>query len=199
MEEPHEAGEVLLLKPEALDALVEAGLLRREDAVRSIGLSVNGDGSVDAQVLEADGETFRVADRVRSGLELPFRPSSFRLLSVTYDGREVEKLRSLMLESNRILVEGGLLLLKSGLQRDEVPRLLLTTGFASTDPQTVAGYHVGVKVWKSYVRNRCPRCGSELTIPLIPEDSTSIRIWSFYCSSCGYVWNSEEPVLRYSF
>lgn len=190
---------MLLQEREALERLVEAGLLRYEDALRSVRLSLSADGTVEAEVLEDWGGELSVVDRVRSGVELPFRASSLRLLTVIHGGRGAEGLRPLLLESNRLLVEGGVLLLSSGLQRDELPRLLLTTGFAASDPQTVAGYAVGVKVWKSYVRNRCPRCGSELTIPLIPEDSTSVRIWSFYCSSCGYVWNSEEPVLRLTF
>jgi predicted RNA-binding Zn-ribbon protein involved in translation (DUF1610 family) len=183
----------------ALAKLVEHGMLGQGDVRRTLSLNLDGKGPVALDVIDVLEGGFVASDRVTSGTELPLRSNSLRLVTVNYTGRDFVQLRSALLEVNRVLAEGGIVLLRSELPREEVPRLLLTTGFAVSDPQAVSGFSVGVKVWKSYVRNRCPRCGSEMTIPLIPEDSTSIRVWSFYCSSCGYVWNSEEPVLRLTF
>jgi len=183
----------------ALAKLVEHGMLGQGDVRRTLSLNLDGKGPVALDVIDVLEGGFVASDRVTSGTELPLRSNSLRLVTVNYTGSDFVRLRSALLEVNRVLAEGGIVLLRSGLPREEVPRLLLTTGFAVSDPQAVSGFSVGVKVWKSYVRNRCPRCGSEMTIPLIPEDSTSIRVWSFYCSSCGYVWNSEEPVLRLTF
>lgn len=183
----------------ALAKLVEHGMLEQGDVRRTLSLNLDGKGPVALDVIDVLEGGFVASDRVTSGTELPLRSTSLRLVTVNYTGSDFVRLRSALLEVNRVLAEGGIVLLRSELPREEVPRLLLTTGFAVSDPQAVSGFSVGVKVWKSYVRNRCPRCGSEMTIPLIPEDSTSIRVWSFYCSSCGYVWNSEEPVLRLTF
>jgi len=183
----------------ALAKLVEHGMLGQGDVRRTLSLNLDGKGPVALDVIDVLEGGFVVSDRVTSGTELPLRSNSLRLVTVNYTGSDFVRLRSALLEVNRVLAEGGIVLLRSELPREEVPRLLLTTGFAVSDPQAVSDFSVGVKVWKSYVRNRCPRCGSEMTIPLIPEDSTSIRVWSFYCSSCGYVWNSEEPVLRLTF
>jgi len=183
----------------ALAKLVEHGMLGQGDVRRTLSLNLDGKGPVALDVIDVLEGGFVASDRVTSGTELPLRSNSLRLVTVNYTGSDFVRLRSALLEVNRVLAEGGIVLLRSGLPREEVPRLLLTTGFAVSDPQAVSGFSVGVKVWKSYVMNRCPRCGSEMTIPLIPEDSTSIRVWSFYCSSCGYVWNSEEPVLRLTF
>jgi predicted RNA-binding Zn-ribbon protein involved in translation (DUF1610 family) len=183
----------------ALAKLVEHGMLGQGDVRRTLNLNLDGKGPVALDVIDVLEGGFVASDRVTSGTELPLRSTSLRLVTVNYTGSDFVRLRSALLEVNRVLAEGGIVLLRSELPREEVPRLLLTTGFAVSDPQAVSGFSVGVKVWKSYVRNRCPRCGSEMTIPLIPEDSTSIRVWSFYCSSCGYVWNSEEPVLRLTF
>jgi predicted RNA-binding Zn-ribbon protein involved in translation (DUF1610 family) len=183
----------------ALAKLVEHGMLGQGDVRRTLSLNIDGKGPVALDVIDVLEGGFVASDRVTSGTELPLRSNSLRLVTVNYTGSDFVRLRSALLEVNRVLAEGGIVLLRSELPREEVPRLLLTTGFAVSDPQAVSGFSVGVKVWKSYVRNRCPRCGSEMTIPLIPEDSTSIRVWSFYCSSCGYVWNSEEPVLRLTF
>ncbi|MDT7967637.1 MAG: hypothetical protein RQ949_00010 [Candidatus Calditenuis sp.] len=183
----------------ALAKLVEHGMLGQGDVRRTLSLNLDGKGPVALDVIDVLEGGFVVSDRVTSGTELPLRSTSLRLVTVNYTGSDFVRLRSALLEVNRVLAEGGIVLLRSELPREEVPRLLLTTGFAVSDPQAVSDFSVGVKVWKSYVRNRCPRCGSEMTIPLIPEDSTSIRVWSFYCSSCGYVWNSEEPVLRLTF
>jgi predicted RNA-binding Zn-ribbon protein involved in translation (DUF1610 family) len=183
----------------ALAKLVEHGMLGQGDVRRTLSLNIDGKGPVALDVIDVLEGGFDASDRVTSGTELPLRSNSLRLVTVNYTGSDFVRLRSALLEVNRVLAEGGIVLLRSELPREEVPRLLLTTGFAVSDPQAVSGFSVGVKVWKSYVRNRCPRCGSEMTIPLIPEDSTSIRVWSFYCSSCGYVWNSEEPVLRLTF
>jgi predicted RNA-binding Zn-ribbon protein involved in translation (DUF1610 family) len=183
----------------ALAKLVEHGMLEQGDVRRTLSLNLDGKGPVALDVIDVLEGGFVASDRVTSGTELPLRSNSLRLVTVNYTGSDFVRLRSALLEVNRVLTEGGIVLLRSELPREEVPRLLLTTGFAVSDPQAVSGFSVGVKVWKSYVRNRCPRCGSEMTIPLIPEDSTSIRVWSFYCSSCGYVWNSEEPVLRLTF
>jgi predicted RNA-binding Zn-ribbon protein involved in translation (DUF1610 family) len=183
----------------ALAKLVEHGMLGQGDVRRTLNLNLDGRGPVALDVIDVLEGGFVVSDRVTSGTELPLRSASLRLVTVNYTGSDFVQLRSALLEINRVLAEGGIVLLRSELSREEVPRLLLTTGFAVSDPQAVSGFSVGVKVWKSYARNRCPRCGSEMTIPLIPEDSTSIRVWSFYCSSCGYVWNSEEPVLRLTF
>jgi predicted RNA-binding Zn-ribbon protein involved in translation (DUF1610 family) len=183
----------------ALAKLVEHGMLEQGDVRRTLSLNLDGKGPVALDVIDVLEGGFVASDRVTSGTELPLRSTSLRLVTVNYTGSDFVRLRSALLEVNRVLMEGGIVLLRSELSREEVPRLLLTTGFAVSDPQAVSGFSVGVKVWKSYVRNRCPRCGSEMTIPLIPEDSTSIRVWSFYCSSCGYVWNSEEPVLRLTF
>jgi predicted RNA-binding Zn-ribbon protein involved in translation (DUF1610 family) len=183
----------------ALAKLVEHGMLEQNDVRRTLSLNIDGKGSVALDVIDVLEGGFVASDRVTSGTELPLRSNSLRLVTVNYTGSDFAQLRSALLEVNRVLMEGGIVLLRSELPREEVPRLLLTTGFAVSDPQAVSGFSVGVKVWKSYVMNRCPRCGSEMTIPLIPEDSTSIRVWSFYCSSCGYVWNSEEPVLRLTF
>jgi predicted RNA-binding Zn-ribbon protein involved in translation (DUF1610 family) len=183
----------------ALAKLVEHGMLGQGDVRRTLSLNLDGKGPVALDVIDVLEGGFVASDRVTSGTELPLRSNSLRLVTVNYTGSDFAQLRSALLEVNRVLAEGGIVLLRSELPREEVPRLLLTTGFAVSDPQAVSGFSVGVKVWKSYVRNRCPRCGSEMTIPLIPEDSTSIRVWSFYCSSCGYVWNSEEPVLRLTF
>jgi hypothetical protein len=183
----------------ALAKLVERGMLGQGDVRRTLSLNLDGKGPVALDVIDVLEGGLVASDRVTSGTELPLRSNSLRLVTVNYTGRDFVRLRSALLEVNRVLAEGGIVLLRSELPREEVPRLLLTTGFAVSDPQAVSGFSVGVKVWKSYVRNRCPRCGSEMTIPLIPEDSTSIRVWSFYCSSCGYVWNSEEPVLRLTF
>jgi predicted RNA-binding Zn-ribbon protein involved in translation (DUF1610 family) len=183
----------------ALAKLVEHGMLGQGDVRRTLSLNLDGKGPVALDVIDVLEGGFVASDRVTSGTELPLRSASLRLVTVNYTGSDFVRLRSALLEVNRVLAEGGIVLLRSELPREEVPRLLLTTGFAVSDPQAVSGFSVGVKVWKSYVRNRCPRCGSEMTIPLIPEDSTSIRVWSFYCSSCGYVWNSEEPVLRLTF
>jgi len=183
----------------ALAKLVEHGMLGQGDVRRTLNLNLDGEGPVALDVIDVLEGGFVASDRVTSGTELPLRSTSLRLVTVNYTGSDFVRLRSALLEVNRVLAEGGIVLLRSELPREEVPRLLLTTGFAVSDPQAVSGFSVGVKVWKSYVRNRCPRCGSEMTIPLIPEDSTSIRVWSFYCSSCGYVWNSEEPVLRLTF
>lgn len=183
----------------ALAKLVEHGMLGQGDVRRTLSLNLDGKGPVALDVIDVLEGGFVASDRVTSGTELPLRSTSLRLVTVNYTGSDFVQLRSALLEVNRVLAEGGIVLLRSELPREEVPRLLLTTGFAVSDPQAVSGFSVGVKVWKSYVRNRCPRCGSEMTIPLIPEDSTSIRVWSFYCSSCGYVWNSEEPVLRLTF
>jgi predicted RNA-binding Zn-ribbon protein involved in translation (DUF1610 family) len=182
-----------------LAKLVEHGMLGQGDVRRTLSLNLDGKGPVALDVIDVLEGGFVASDRVTSGTELPLRSTSLRLVTVNYTGSDFVRLRSALLEVNRVLAEGGIVLLRSELPREEVPRLLLTTGFAVSDPQAVSGFSVGVKVWKSYVRNRCPRCGSEMTIPLIPEDSTSIRVWSFYCSSCGYVWNSEEPVLRLTF
>jgi predicted RNA-binding Zn-ribbon protein involved in translation (DUF1610 family) len=182
-----------------LAKLVEHGMLGQGDVRRTLSLNLDGKGPVTLDVIDVLEGGFVAFDRVTSGTELPLRSNSLRLVTVNYTGSDFVLLRSALLEVNRVLAEGGIVLLRSELPREEVPRLLLTTGFAVSDPQAVSGFSVGVKVWKSYVRNRCPRCGSEMTIPLIPEDSTSIRVWSFYCSSCGYVWNSEEPVLRLTF
>jgi predicted RNA-binding Zn-ribbon protein involved in translation (DUF1610 family) len=183
----------------ALAKLVEHGMLGQGDVRRTLSLNLDGKGPVALDVIDVLEGGFVASNRVTSGTELPLRSNSLRLVTVNYTGSDFVRLRSALLEVNRVLAEGGIVLLRSELPSEEVPRLLLTTGFAVSDPQAVSGFSVGVKVWKSYVRNRCPRCGSEMTIPLIPEDSTSIRIWSFYCSSCGYVWNSEEPVLRLTF
>jgi len=183
----------------ALAKLVEHGMLGQGDVRRTLSLNLDGKGPVALDVIDVLEGGFVASDRVTSGTELPLRSTSLRLVTVNYTGSDFVLLRSALLEVNRVLAEGGIVLLRSELPREEVPRLLLTTGFAVSDPQAVSDFSVGVKVWKSYVRNRCPRCGSEMTIPLIPEDSTSIRVWSFYCSSCGYVWNSEEPVLRLTF
>ena len=183
----------------ALAKLVEHGMLGQGDVRRTLNLNLDGEGPVALDVIDVLEGGFVASDRVTSGTELPLRSNSLRLVTVNYTGSDFVRLRSALLEVNRVLMEGGIVLLRSELHREEVPRLLLTTGFAVSDPQAVSGFSVGVKVWKSYVRNRCPRCGSEMTIPLIPEDSTSIKIWSFSCSSCGYVWNSEEPVLRLTF
>ncbi|MDT7859285.1 MAG: hypothetical protein RRA34_00240 [Candidatus Calditenuis sp.] len=183
----------------ALAKLVEHGMLGQGDVRRTLSLNLDGKGPVALDVIDVLEGGFVASDRVTSGTELPLRSTSLRLVTVNYTGSDFVRLRSALLEVNRVLAEGGIVLLRSELPREEVPRLLLTTGFAVSDPQAVSDFSVGVKVWKSYVRNRCPRCGSEMTIPLIPEDSTSIRVWSFYCSSCGYVWNSEEPVLRLTF
>jgi predicted RNA-binding Zn-ribbon protein involved in translation (DUF1610 family) len=183
----------------ALAKLVEHGMLGQGDVRRTLSLNLDGKGPVALDVIDVLEGGFVASDRVTSGTELPLRSNSLRLVTVNYTGSDFVRLRSALLEVNRVLAEGGIVLLRSELPREEVPRLLLTTGFAVSDPQAVSDFSVGVKVWKSYVRNRCPRCGSEMTIPLIPEDSTSIRVWSFYCSSCGYVWNSEEPVLRLTF
>jgi predicted RNA-binding Zn-ribbon protein involved in translation (DUF1610 family) len=183
----------------ALAKLVEHGMLEQNDVRRTLSLNLDGEGPVALDVIDVLEGGFVASDRVTSGTELPLRSNSLRLVTVNYTGSDFVRLRSALLEVNRVLAEGGIVLLRSELPREELPRLLLTTGFAVSDPQAVSGFSVGVKVWKSYVRNRCPRCGSEMTIPLIPEDSTSIRVWSFYCSSCGYVWNSEEPVLRLTF
>ena len=183
----------------ALAKLVEHGMLGQGDVRRTLSLNLDGKGPVALDVIDVLEGGFVASDRVASGTELPLRSTSLRLVTVNYTGSDFVLLRSALLEVNRVLAEGGIVLLRSELPREEVPRLLLTTGFAVSDPQAVSDFSVGVKVWKSYVRNRCPRCGSEMTIPLIPEDSTSIRVWSFYCSSCGYVWNSEEPVLRLTF
>jgi predicted RNA-binding Zn-ribbon protein involved in translation (DUF1610 family) len=183
----------------ALAKLVEHGMLEQGDVRRTLSLNLDGKGPVALDVIDVLEGGFVASDRVTSGTELPLRSTSLRLVTVNYTGSDFVRLRSALLEVNRVLAEGGIVLLRSELPREEVPRLLLTTGFAVSDPQAVSGFSVGVKVWKSYVRNRCPRCGSEMTIPLIPEDSTSIRVWSFYCSSCGYVWNSEEPILRLTF
>jgi predicted RNA-binding Zn-ribbon protein involved in translation (DUF1610 family) len=183
----------------ALAKLVEHGMLEQGDVRKTLSLNLDGKGPVALDVIDVLEGGFVVSDRVTSGTELPLRSTSLKLVTVNYTGRDFVVLRSALLEVNRVLAEGGIVLLRSELFSEEVPRLLLTTGFAVSDPQAVSGFSVGVKVWKSYVRNRCPRCGSEMTIPLIPEDSTSIRVWSFYCSSCGYVWNSEEPVLRLTF
>jgi predicted RNA-binding Zn-ribbon protein involved in translation (DUF1610 family) len=183
----------------ALAKLVEHGMLGQGDVRRTLSLNIDGKGPVTLDVIDVLEGGLVASDRVTSGTELPLRSNSLRLVTVNYTGSDFVLLRSALLEVNRVLAEGGIVLLRSELPREEVPRLLLTTGFAVSDPQAVSGFSVGVKVWKSYVRNRCPRCGSEMTIPLIPEDSTSIRVWSFYCSSCGYVWNSEEPVLRLTF
>jgi len=183
----------------ALLRLIEHGVLSAGDVSRSLSLHLDESGTVLLEAVDVLEGGFSASDRLVSGMELPIRSSSLRFVTLSYGGREASSVRPMLLEVNRVLVEGGVLLLRSGIPRDEVPRLLLAAGFAVSDPQTVSGFSVGVKVWKSYLRNRCPRCGSELTIPLIPEDSTSIRIWSFYCSSCGYVWNSEEPVLRSTF
>jgi len=182
-----------------LAKLVEHGMLGQGDVRRTLSLNLDGKGPVALDVIDVLEGGFVASDRVTSGTELPLRSNSLRLVTVNYTGSDFVQLRSALLEVNRVLAEGGIVLLRSELPHEEVPRLLLTTGFAVSDPQAVSGFSVGVKVWKSYVRNRCPRCGSEMTIPLIPEDSTSIRVWSFYCSSCGYVWNSEEPVLRLTF
>jgi len=183
----------------ALAKLVEHGMLGQGDVRRTLSLNLDGKGPVALDVIDVLEGGFVVSDRVTSGTELPLRSTSLRLVTVNYTGSDFVRLRSALLEVNRVLAEGGIVLLRSELPREEVPRLLLTTGFAVSDPQAVSDFSVGVKVWKSYVRNRCPRCGSEMTIPLIPEDSTSVRVWSFYCSSCGYVWNSEEPILRLTF
>jgi predicted RNA-binding Zn-ribbon protein involved in translation (DUF1610 family) len=183
----------------ALAKLVEHGMLGQGDVRRTLSLNIDGKGPVALDVIDVLEGGFVASDRVTSGTELPLRSNSLRLVTVNYTGSDFVRLRSALLEVNRVLAEGGIVLLRSELPREEVPRLLLTTGFAVSDPQAVSDFSVGVKVWKSYVMNRCPRCGSEMTIPLIPEDSTSIRVWSFYCSSCGYVWNSEEPVLRLTF
>jgi predicted RNA-binding Zn-ribbon protein involved in translation (DUF1610 family) len=183
----------------ALAKLVERGMLGQGDVRRTLSLNLDGKGPVALDVIDVLEGGLVASDRVTSGTELPLRSNSLRLVTVNYTGRDFVRLRSALLEVNRVLAEGGIVLLRSELPREEVPRLLLTTGFAVSDPQAVSDFSVGVKVWKSYVMNRCPRCGSEMTIPLIPEDSTSIRVWSFYCSSCGYVWNSEEPVLRLTF
>ena len=182
-----------------LAKLVEHGMLGQGDVRRTLNLNLDGEGPVALDVIDVLEGGFVASDRVTSGTELPLRSTSLRLVTVNYTGSDFAQLRSALLEVNRVLAEGGIVLLRSELPSEEVPRLLLTTGFTVSDPQAVSGFSVGVKVWKSYVRNRCPRCGSEMTIPLIPEDSTSIRVWSFYCSSCGYVWNSEEPVLRLTF
>jgi predicted RNA-binding Zn-ribbon protein involved in translation (DUF1610 family) len=182
-----------------LAKLVEHGMLGQGDVRRTLNLNLDGKGPVALDVIDVLEGGLVASDRVTSGTELPLRSTSLRLVTVNYTGSDFVRLRSALLEVNRVLAEGGIVLLRSELPREEVPRLLLTTGFAVSDPQAVSGFSVGVKVWKSYVRNRCPRCGSEMTIPLIPEDSTSIRVWSFYCSSCGYVWNSEEPILRLTF
>jgi predicted RNA-binding Zn-ribbon protein involved in translation (DUF1610 family) len=183
----------------ALAKLVEHGMLGQGDVRRTLSLNLDGKGPVALDVIDVLEGGFVASNRVTSGTELPLRSNSLRLVTVNYTGSDFVRLRSALLEVNRVLAEGGIVLLRSELPSEEVPRLLLTAGFAVSDFQAVSGFSVGVKVWKSYVRNRCPRCGSEMTIPLIPEDSTSIRIWSFYCSSCGYVWNSEEPVLRLTF
>jgi predicted RNA-binding Zn-ribbon protein involved in translation (DUF1610 family) len=183
----------------ALAKLVEHGMLGQGDVRRTLSLNLDGKGPVALDVIDVLEGGFVASDRVTSGTELPLRSNSLRLVTVNYTGSDFVRLRSALLEVNRVLAEGGIVLLRSELPREEVPRLLLTTGFAVSDPQAVSGFSVGVKVWKSYIRNRCPRCGSEMTIPLIPEDSTSIRVWSFYCNSCGHVWNSEEPVLRLTF
>jgi predicted RNA-binding Zn-ribbon protein involved in translation (DUF1610 family) len=183
----------------ALAKLVEHGMLGQGDVRRTLNLNLDGEGPVALDVIDVLEGGFVASDRVTSGTELPLRSASLRLVTVNYTGSDFTQLRSALLEVNRVLMEGGIVLLRSELPCEEVPRLLLTTGFAVSDPLAVSGFSVGVKVWKSYVRNRCPRCGSEMTIPLIPEDSTSIKIWSFSCSSCGYVWNSEEPVLRLTF
>jgi hypothetical protein len=182
-----------------LARLVEQGMLGQGDVRRTISLNLNWKGPVVLDVIDVLEGGSVASDRVTSGTELPLRSNSLRLVTVNYTGSDFAQLRSALLEVNRVLAEGGIVLLRSELPCEEVPRLLLTTGFAVSDSQAVSGFSVGVKVWKSYVRNRCPRCGSEMTIPLIPEDSTSIRVWSFYCSSCGYVWNSEEPILRLTF
>ncbi len=183
----------------ALAKLVEHGMLGQGDVRRTLSLNLDGEGPVALDVIDVLEGGFVASDHVTSGTDLPLRSNSLRLVTVNYTGSDFVRLRSALLEVNRVLMEGGIILLRTELPHEEVPRLLLTTGFAVSDPQAVSGFSVGVKVWKSYVRNRCPRCGSEMTIPLIPEDSTSIRVWSFYCSSCGYVWNSEEPVLRLTF
>ncbi len=191
--------EALEEQHQALAKLVEHGMLGQGDVRRTLSLNHDEEGPVALDVIDVLEGGFVASDRVTSGTELPLRSDSLRLVTVNYTGSDFVRLRSALLEVNRVLAEGGIVLLRSELPREEVPRLLLTTGFAVSDPQAVSGFSVGVKVWKSYVRNRCPRCGSEMTIPLIPEDSTSIKVWSFYCSSCGYVWNSEEPVLRLTF
>ncbi len=191
--------EALEKQHHALTELIEHGMLGAGDVRRAVSLLLNEDEPVSIELIDVLAGGLSVSDRVASGRELPIRSSSLALVIVSYNGREPGSVRPVLLEVNRVLVEGGVVLLRSELPRDEVPRLLLTAGFAVSDPQSVSGFSVGVKVWRSYLRNRCPRCGSELTIPLIPEDSTSVRVWSFYCSSCGHVWNSEEPVIRLTF
>ncbi len=191
--------EVLEEQHNALTTLFELGMLNAADVKRIVSLQLADDRPIDLEVIDLlDGELL-VSDRLVAWKELPIRSSSLRLVTVISEVRDAGSARPLLFEVNRVLVEGGILLLRSGFTREELPRILLSVGFALSDPQAVSGFSVGVKVWKSYLKNRCPRCGSELAIPLIPEDSTSIRIWSFYCSSCGYVWNSEEPVLRLTF
>jgi hypothetical protein len=145
----------------ALAKLVEHGMLEQGDVRRTLSLNLDGKGPVALDVIDVLEGEFVASDRVTSGTELPLRSASLRLVTVNYTGSDFVRLRSALLEVNRVLTEGGIVLLRSELPREEVPRLLLTTGFAVSDPQAVSGFSVGVKVWQPQPRREraCrPRC-----------------------------------------
>ncbi|MCS7118060.1 MAG: hypothetical protein NZ957_04655 [Thaumarchaeota archaeon] len=175
--------------------VLKAGFLIASEKLRAVTVSPDEEGWLRVELLEFHSDSPEVVDRVRSGSDLPLRSSSLQLFIAVHDDQSLLKHIDLQ-EVNRVLEVGGVLVSKLGLDRVLVESELLSAGFSSTGLTLGDQVFVAVKVWKSYMRERCPKCGGFLTIPLVPEDSKVVKIWSFYCNGCGYVWKSEDYALR---
>lgn len=175
-------------------AVVESGLLEAGGRFRAVVISPKGEGLLRLRGVEVLGGVPEYTDAVESGLRLPLRSSSVQLV-VALDrgpgGASVD-----LQEVNRVLEVGGVLVTGPWEDRAMAESELLAAGFTVSEARGLESLMTAVKVWKSYTRERCPKCGGPVNIPLIPEDSTVVKIWSFYCTSCGYVWKSEEYALR---
>ncbi|MEN3048608.1 MAG: hypothetical protein ABDH63_07530 [Candidatus Caldarchaeales archaeon] len=178
----------------AVRAVVASGLLEAGGRVRAIVVTSMSEGLLKVRGVEVMGGVPEYTDTVKSGPQLPLRSSSV-LLVVVLDRGPGGALVDLQ-EVNRVLEVGGVLVTGPWEDRASAETELLAAGFTVSEARGLEGLTAAVKVWKSYTRERCPKCGGPINIPLIPEDSTAVKIWSFYCTSCGYVWKSEEYALK---
>jgi hypothetical protein len=158
-------------------------------------IEAGGAGAVEARLLEEDGAHSHTL-MLYAG-RMPLRAGSLVGAVVRVGGLDVES--GLMLfEINRALVESGLLLLTT--HQPVEAKTLLRYGFALVSEREEAGGPLTTlsrKVWRKYVGDSCPRCGSTLVLPLIPPDANVRKVWTVYCASCSYNWSVDEPITEW--
>lgn len=172
-----------------------SGLLAANDLLRIVVTTQEGNGSIALRHIQLHHGVLEPTDIIVSGPQLPLRSSSMQMVIAIDSSRPIGGRIDLQ-EVNRILEVGGVLVTNLSSEGSSAESELLAAGFTVSEVPVVEGVQIAVKVWKSYSRDRCPKCGGSINIPLIPEDSKVVKIWSFYCTSCGYVWKSEDFALR---